>query len=541
MRRYALPVALAAMLVVAGCSGGAGGGSGGGGSVGLAAGGAQDANDFRNNVEAGYVPQPESLSTTGLFHDYYFDTGQQRPCDRLFCPSYSRAVTADPLSGETERYLTVGLNSGLSAAEFEREKLNLVIVLDRSGSMGSGFEEYHYDGENGGGERISKMTAAHRAVGTLTEHLTADDRFGVVSFGDTARAVVEMGRVGERDMQTVRDRIRGIRPGGSTNFEAGMRTADAMLRPYRNPGDGREPRVIYVTDAMPNTGQVGGESLREYLGGQADDGVYSTFVGVGVDFNSPFVQTVSAVEGANHYTVDSPRAFDRRMDEGFAYMMTPLVFDLSVSVESEAYEIDAVYGSPTADPNAGELLRVNTLFPSRTEAGRTEGGVVLVKLERTDGPADAPVTLRASYETRSGERRSSVRTVRFEADEAPTYDSSGVRKAVLLSRYSDLLRNWMAYERAQAAGGDAEFPSESQGIRHRELGQWEQTSVGLRVSPVYRERIRTFLERFRAEAAALDDADLDRELRVLEWLADERGEPVDGEQKRAGENAVIAG
>jgi Ca-activated chloride channel family protein len=540
MRRYALPVALAAMLVVAGCSGGAGG-DGGSGSVGLAAGGAQDANDFRNNVEAGYVPQPESLSATGLFHDYYFDTGQQRRCDRLFCPSYSRAVTADPLSGETERYLTVGLNSGLSAAEFEREKLNLVIVLDRSGSMSSGFEEYHYDGENGGGERVSKMTAAHRAVGTLTEHLTAADRFGVVSFGDTARTVVEMGRVGERDMHAVRDRVRSIQPGGSTNFEAGMRTAGAMLRPYRNPEDGRETRVIYVTDAMPNTGQVGGESLRGHLAGQADEGVYSTFVGVGVDFNSRFVGTVNAVEGANHYTVDSPRAFDRRMDEGFAYMVTPLVFDLSVAVESEAYEIDAVYGSPDADPGTGELLRVNTLFPSRTEAGRTEGGVVLVKLERTGGPTDAPVTLRASYETRSGERRSSVRTVRFQAREPPAYDSSGVRKAVLLSRYSDLLRNWMAYERAQAAGRDAEPPGERAGIRHRELGQWEQSSVDLRVSAVYRERIRAFLEYFRAEAAALGDADLDRERRVLEHLAGERGEPADGGKDREGGNAALAG
>ena len=89
--------------------------------------------------------------------DYSFDTtsGNAEPCKELFCPVYSAAATADPLvvtafegpspRNATELYLAVGLDSGLQAADARRKPLNLVILLDFSGSMGSPFDQYYYD------------------------------------------------------------------------------------------------------------------------------------------------------------------------------------------------------------------------------------------------------------------------------------------------------------------------------------------------------------------------------------------------------------
>jgi hypothetical protein len=51
---------------------------------------------------------------------------------------------ADLLSNEDEFFITVGLNSGMEG-EFDRKMLNLVVVLDISGSMASPFDSYHYD------------------------------------------------------------------------------------------------------------------------------------------------------------------------------------------------------------------------------------------------------------------------------------------------------------------------------------------------------------------------------------------------------------
>ena len=79
---------------------------------------------------------PTDVTYEGLFYDYYFDTGAIEPTNKLYSPSYSSAVTRDPLSHQTEYYLSVGLNSGLKESDFQRKKLNLTIVLDDSGSMG---------------------------------------------------------------------------------------------------------------------------------------------------------------------------------------------------------------------------------------------------------------------------------------------------------------------------------------------------------------------------------------------------------------------
>jgi len=51
----------------------------------------------------------------------------------------------DPFSDEVEYYLSVGLNSGMSKDDFQKKKLNLVIVLDISGSMRATFSKYYYD------------------------------------------------------------------------------------------------------------------------------------------------------------------------------------------------------------------------------------------------------------------------------------------------------------------------------------------------------------------------------------------------------------
>jgi Ca-activated chloride channel family protein len=522
MREYALPLSVAFLLVLAGCSGSSGLGSnvassGDAGSIGLAAGGAADATAFRHNVQEGYVPQPTDMTAEGLFHDYYFDTGQTQACEAMFCPSYSRAVTRDPLSNETERYLTVGFNSGLSKADFERKKLNLVVVVDISSSMSSSFDEYYYDG--GEKQRVedgtTKMQAARESVVALTEHLEADDRFGLVAYDDSAHVVQPLSRVGTTDMAFLRERVRGLQADGGTNLDAGMSTATGILSDYRNANQSEyETRVVYVTDAMPNLGDTSGDGLGSRLQANAEADVHSTFVGVGVDFNTKLVETINTVPGANYYTVHSPTQFRERMDEGFDYMVTPLVFDLSVTVESEGYEIETVYGSPSAENATGEVMAVQTLFPSRREDNRTEGGVVLVKLRET-GESDQ-IRLTASYETRTGEERETTRTVEFGDHEPPFYDTTGVRKAVVLSRYADLMRNWAAYERARGSG-DPEQPAD--GIEHRsDLGQWEQRSVPLTVSPPFDDRIARFERYFTREAEALGAERMQRDAAILATL-----------------------
>ena len=52
----------------------------------------------------------------------------------LFLELYTNQ-SKDPFSLEDDYYLSVGLNSNIKESDFARKKLNLVVVLDISGSM----------------------------------------------------------------------------------------------------------------------------------------------------------------------------------------------------------------------------------------------------------------------------------------------------------------------------------------------------------------------------------------------------------------------
>jgi len=62
----------------------------------------------------------------------------------------------------------------------------------------------------------------------------------------------------------------------------------------------------------------------------ADDKIYMTFIGVGVDFNTTLIDSITKVRGANYYSVHSSKEFANRMDDEFDFMVTPLVFNLEL-------------------------------------------------------------------------------------------------------------------------------------------------------------------------------------------------------------------
>jgi Ca-activated chloride channel family protein len=495
-----------------------------GSSIGFSTGGAKDINNFRENIEQGYLPLPTDVTYEGLFYDYYFDTGAAALCMKLFCPSYSCAISRDPISGEPQYYLSVGLNSGLQ--ELRRKKLNLVVVLDFSGSMGSPFDQYYYDrfgnriepqGEESG---KTKMQIADESVVALLGHLKARDRFGLVIFSDDAFLVDPLTSFGDKDMARLKDCILNIHETDGTNMEAGMEKATSLFKRFLQANKSEyENRIIFLTDAMPNLGETGDLGLFRMLEDNADHGIYTTFIGIGVDFNTELAEAITRIKGANYYSVHSSREFKQRMDDEFDFMVTPLVFDLRLDLDAPGYRIEKVYGSPEADQATGELMKVNTLFPSKAQAGQVKGGVILVKLRKVS--SQGKMKLKVIYQDRNGVADSDEARIEI-AEAAPDfYQNSGIRKAVLLSRYADLLKDWMADERKAKEMGWKVVPSVTLAngiVIPVELGEWERQSMPLQVSEPYRELFRQFEDYFRKEMHALEDSNLQQEQAVLEKL-----------------------
>lgn len=494
--------------------------------MGLAVGGAMDANNFRENIDNGYLPLPTDITYEGLFNEYYFDTGESlvdelMACDQLFCPTYALAQSSNPLSEEMETFLSVGLTSGMAEADFARKSLNLVVVIDVSGSMDEPFHRYYYDNEAASNSAQSdkdvttpKAEVAGIAVTAMLDHLEADDRLGIVLFNEDAEMAKSLRTMDESDVNDLRDHLDALTATGGTNLESGYRLATELLDEVTEADPAQyENRIIVLTDAQPNLGELGRGDLASMTAGNADSGIYTTFVGVGVDFNTDLIESITKMEGANYYSVHAPDEFVRRLDEGFDYMVTPLVFDLRLHFDSADARIDTVYGSPEADASTGELMHVNTLFPSMREDGEVKGGIVLLKLAR-DGDAATKATLTATYRDRSGQEHNNQVAIAIPPLDAEShFDHSGIRKGVLLARYAELLKAWLGDARGEASGRVAESPNQR-------IGSWERTSTALNVPKDNRSRFIEFTEYFEAEMETIDDETLQQELDLLHDLAE---------------------
>lgn len=504
-------------------------------NIGLAVGGAKDVNNFRENIKKGFVPLPTDITYEGLFYDYFFDTGKTLECSKLFCPSYSRAVSADPYSKNPEYFMTVGLNSGIKESDFARKKLNLVVVLDISGSMGSAFDKYYYD-QVGNRRKMTaaeekeasktKMEVATQSIAAMTKHLKGDDRFGVVLFDDDAYLAKPLSLVRNTDMEKIRKHILDISEQGSTNMEAGVEEANKLFVELEGVNQNEyENRIIFLTDAQPNTGDTSKSGFVKMVENNAKNKISMTFIGVGVDFNTQLIEAITKVRGANYYSVHSSKEFATRMDDEFDYMVTPLVFDLELAFKSKGFEIQEVYGSPEANLATGEIMKVNTLFPSKSSEKGTKGGIVLLQLKKLS--EDASITLTTSYQDRSGKVGGDETTVTFGNLKPEYFENTGIRKGILLARYANVIKNWIDDERSHP-----EYPvlrewepvmNDRVGIylpRHPRpmLGQWERQSMSLRVNSAYKKLFGLFSTYFTGEMKALGDSDLQQEVDLLDKL-----------------------
>jgi Ca-activated chloride channel family protein len=501
------------------------------GTIGLSTGGAKDIQNFRVNIRNGYLPLPTDVTYEGLFYDYYFDTGSVEPTSKLYSPSYSFAVSRDPISHQPEYYLSVGLNSGMKESDFQRKKLNLVIVLDDSGSMGESYNQYYYDQygrlidiySEEGINRRTKIESADESVVSILNQLNSDDRFAIVTFNSNAHLEKPMGLVSRTDMQNVKNHVLDINAGGSTNLDAGLQMATQQFyNLYEANSYEYENRIMVLTDAQPNTGDISSSGFMSTIWNNAANRIYTTFIGVGVDFNSQLIEEITKTRGANYYSVHSPREFKARVEDQFEYMVTPLVFNLQLNFESNGWRIEKVFGSPEADQSTGSLMKINTLFASKSDvSGAVKGGLVLLKLKKTSSSGGS-VYLKTSYEDRNGRTDGDVQAINLESKQPEYFDNSGIRKGILLTRYAALLKNWMIDERQHFQVSSYWDPCirEDTGIviPMEYNTQWERQSLPLMVSDSYQRIFQDFSSYFNSEMDSIGDNSLAQELDVLNVL-----------------------
>eukprot|EP01083_Nonionella_stella_P272644 924681_1 len=155
--------------------------------------------------------------------------------------------------------MTVGLNSNIKQKDFARKKLNLVIVLDKSGSMSDCFDDerqayYAQFNDNGIGNNSAvriktKMEIANECIVALLKHLRPKDRFGLIVFDNKSTVYSELKLIENFDINKLKNDILKIKASGGTNFECGYNEAIKLYFDNNIKTDEEyDNRIIYLTD-----------------------------------------------------------------------------------------------------------------------------------------------------------------------------------------------------------------------------------------------------------------------------------------------------
>ncbi|CAM4916314.1 unnamed protein product [Rotaria socialis] len=395
------------------------------------------------------------VSYESSFYAHHF-TAQPTTTD-LFMPSYGIATTVDPLENgnqNIEHWLSVNFNSCLDGAGIRthRARLHLVITLDISGSMSDRFE-----GEPG----KTKLQIAQQSLLTLLKQLGPDDALGIVLFNHSATVLQPIERISSIDKKKLEENILKLRASGGTTIARAIEVASEL---YNSTADQKgmkddnnmiSRRIFFLTDMEVST--TDGENFLKHIKDNAEKHtIWSTVVGVGLDLGAEVIQSVSRTIGCNYCNVRSARTFDELMNTEFHYTVTPIGFNIELSIAGERYTMEQGYGSPEIHQlqdkiDTRQSIKIITEFPSpMNDKNEVRGGCLLFKIiDMKKDEVNENFKITTSWDTVSGIRQSNEKEFEFSND-VDSFTHSGIRKSILLVRYTSFMKRYLKLRQASA-------------------------------------------------------------------------------------------
>jgi Ca-activated chloride channel family protein len=354
---------LSLLTAAAACGGGeaySGGGDDGddGGNVGF--GGAQDIGQFRGILDAGGIPGVETLDANGFFAEHYSPL-PPADCGQVICLEPMLSVGREWLQGRYQATLQIAMTTPVDPATLPRLPLNLVVVVDHSGSMS----------EDG------RMEKVKQGLHILIDSLQPGDRLALVKFDSVVTPLTDLAT--DPDPAVLHQHVEALYPRGSTNIYDGLQTGFSIASAAWSPD--RQNRVMLLSDGLATAGITDQASIMAMADGYLLEGMSLTTIGVGLSFDVELMRGLAEHGAGNFYFLEDATAVNEVFTQELEYSLTTLALDLAVNaVPATGYRFGDVTGtrvwSSTSD---GGEARIPAVFvASRTdqnpEGGRRGGG-----------------------------------------------------------------------------------------------------------------------------------------------------------------------
>lgn len=261
----------------------------------------------RSLLAQGYRPPPASIRVEEWVNAMEYDDPAPTDADL--------GVVAE--TGASEGDDTQLVRVAVSAREVdraERPRVNVTLVVDRSGSM----------------DIRNRLGLVQSSLALLADRLDGDDMVSVVSFEDRAKPILQPTPV--RDTDAILDAVEELKPGGSTNLEAGLRLG------YEQAREGFDPDavnlVVLASDGVANVGDTGPGSISETIAEEGREGIHLVTVGYGMgNYNDHLMEQLADLGDGFYAYVDDFGEAEQLFGTDLTTTLTPVAAEARAQVE----------------------------------------------------------------------------------------------------------------------------------------------------------------------------------------------------------------
>lgn len=353
--------------------------------------------------------QPSEVRPHELLNYFTFDSQKPESPDLFSVTSSAEQTGSDQLT----------LALSVQGAMPERRPLDLTLVVDVSGSMTA----------------EGRMDYVKRGLNKMSEQLERGDRVNLVIFDNQVCTPLEDYVQGRDAPSVLSEAIDQLRPRGSTDLDAGLHEGYRLAGKFasQDSAHDRNHRVMVLTDALLNTGDVNPDTVSEIAKNYENNGVRLTGVGVGREFNDAVLDKLTEKGKGAYVYLGSEAVVDRIMGVGFRSLTETIAHDVRFELDlPDSLGLSRFYGEEaSSDPE--------DIQPINYYAGTRQ--LFLQDLRVRDGRivgAD-PIALTIHYQdATTGEAREQRYTV--SVGQALATDHHNVDKARALMAWTDFLQ-----------------------------------------------------------------------------------------------------
>jgi len=281
----------------------------------------------------------------------------------------------DPVSpAGRDAILQVGFSTALANDRQQLRPLNLSLVIDKSGSMADA-------------DKLSRVKAA---LLVLVSQLRETDVLSITVFDSTAQVLWPAQTLSNREV--VRQLIRGLEPGSSTNIHAGLMLGyHEALKNYR---EGITNRVILLTDGIANQGVTEPSQIARDSLSFNDRGIDLSTIGVGLDLNKDLLRELAkSGRGLFHFVADA-QDIQKVFATEVQSLVSPVATEPNLEIEYDpGLELVQLYGYEPRERDNEVSIKLDNMNSGLTQ-------VVLMRFRPTPWARDnsrLPVRVRLSY------------------------------------------------------------------------------------------------------------------------------------------------